>query len=157
MDGKIAKWWMPDDVVFVNEIPHTATGKILKTALRDSSRTTACRVRRRAQAKARLGNLRHPRLARLPQREPLPMNVAVPVPPITPQIPLTARTPVAFAGERGDFFRLILRGSPLQVPTAGSTGSGSSPTSAGIFGARPSSAARASNTPAPGASLRSAS
>src|SRR5215204_2478912 len=47
------------------------------------------------------------------------MNVAVPVPSITPQIPLTARTPVAFAGERGDFFRLILRGSLLQVPTAG--------------------------------------
>ena len=36
MEGKIAKWWMPDDVVFVEEIPHTATGKILKTALRDS-------------------------------------------------------------------------------------------------------------------------
>ena len=35
MEGKIAKWWMPDDVVFVEEIPHTATGKILKTALRD--------------------------------------------------------------------------------------------------------------------------
>jgi fatty-acyl-CoA synthase len=35
---KIAKWWMPDDVVFVEEIPHTATGKILKTALRDSYR-----------------------------------------------------------------------------------------------------------------------
>jgi len=35
MDGKIAKWWMPDDVVFVDEIPHTATGKIKKTALRD--------------------------------------------------------------------------------------------------------------------------
>ncbi len=35
MDGKIAKWWMPDDVAFVNAIPHTATGKILKTALRD--------------------------------------------------------------------------------------------------------------------------
>jgi fatty-acyl-CoA synthase len=34
-DGKIAKWWMPDDVVFVGEIPHTATGKILKTKLRD--------------------------------------------------------------------------------------------------------------------------
>ncbi len=33
--GKIAKWWLPDDVVFVTEIPHTATGKILKTALRD--------------------------------------------------------------------------------------------------------------------------
>jgi len=35
LDGKIAKWWMPDDVAFVPEIPHTATGKILKTALRD--------------------------------------------------------------------------------------------------------------------------
>jgi len=35
MDGKIAKWWMPDDVAFVSAIPHTATGKILKTALRD--------------------------------------------------------------------------------------------------------------------------
>jgi fatty-acyl-CoA synthase len=35
MDGKIAKWWMPDDVAFVEAIPHTATGKILKTALRD--------------------------------------------------------------------------------------------------------------------------
>ena len=34
-DGKIAEWWMPDDVVFVDGIPHTATGKILKTALRD--------------------------------------------------------------------------------------------------------------------------
>jgi fatty-acyl-CoA synthase len=36
MQGKIAKWWMPDDVAFVDEIPHTATGKILKMALRDS-------------------------------------------------------------------------------------------------------------------------
>lgn len=35
MDGKIAKWWMPDDVVFVPDIPHTATGKIQKTTLRD--------------------------------------------------------------------------------------------------------------------------
>jgi fatty-acyl-CoA synthase len=35
LEGKIAKWWMPDDVVFVSTIPHTATGKILKTALRD--------------------------------------------------------------------------------------------------------------------------
>ena len=34
LDGKVAKWWMPDDVAFVREIPHTATGKILKTALR---------------------------------------------------------------------------------------------------------------------------
>lgn len=34
LDGKIAKWWMPDDVVFVDEIPHTATGKIKKIELR---------------------------------------------------------------------------------------------------------------------------
>jgi len=33
-DGKIAKWWTPDDVVFVDEIPHTATGKIKKIDLR---------------------------------------------------------------------------------------------------------------------------
>jgi fatty-acyl-CoA synthase len=36
MDGRIAKWWMPDDVVFVDEIPHTATGKIQKLALREA-------------------------------------------------------------------------------------------------------------------------
>lgn len=34
LDGKIAKWWMPDEVVFVDEIPHTATGKIQKMELR---------------------------------------------------------------------------------------------------------------------------
>ena len=35
MKGKIASWWMPDEVVFVDEIPHTATGKIQKTTLRE--------------------------------------------------------------------------------------------------------------------------
>src|SRR5262249_12044633 len=34
MRGKIANWWMPDDVIFVDEIPHTATGKIQKLVLR---------------------------------------------------------------------------------------------------------------------------
>jgi acyl-CoA synthetase (AMP-forming)/AMP-acid ligase II len=34
LTGKIAKWWMPDDVAFVDEIPHTATGKIQKITLR---------------------------------------------------------------------------------------------------------------------------
>ena len=34
-DGKVVKWWIPDDVVFVDELPHTATGKLLKTKLRD--------------------------------------------------------------------------------------------------------------------------
>jgi fatty-acyl-CoA synthase len=32
--GKVAKWWMPDDVTFVDQLPHTATGKLLKTKLR---------------------------------------------------------------------------------------------------------------------------
>ncbi|MBO0709999.1 MAG: long-chain-fatty-acid--CoA ligase [Acetobacteraceae bacterium] len=32
---KIAKWWLPDDVVIVDELPHTATGKLLKTKLRE--------------------------------------------------------------------------------------------------------------------------
>ncbi|MGO8918309.1 MAG: 3-(methylthio)propionyl-CoA ligase [Stellaceae bacterium] len=32
---KVAKWWIPDDVVFVEALPHTATGKLLKTKLRD--------------------------------------------------------------------------------------------------------------------------
>ena len=30
----VAKWWLPDEIHFVDELPHTATGKILKTALR---------------------------------------------------------------------------------------------------------------------------
>ena len=34
-DGKIAKWWTPDDVVFVDSIPLGATGKMLKHQLRD--------------------------------------------------------------------------------------------------------------------------
>jgi fatty-acyl-CoA synthase len=38
LDGKIAKWWMPDDVQFVQEIPHTATGKINKLKLREAFR-----------------------------------------------------------------------------------------------------------------------
>ncbi|QPC33391.1 fatty-acid--CoA ligase [Caldimonas thermodepolymerans] len=34
-EGKIAKWQIPDDVVFVDEIPHTATGKMQKLKLRE--------------------------------------------------------------------------------------------------------------------------
>jgi acyl-CoA synthetase (AMP-forming)/AMP-acid ligase II len=34
-DGRIAKWQIPDDVVFVDELPHTATGKIQKLKLRE--------------------------------------------------------------------------------------------------------------------------
>ena len=32
--SRVAKWWLPDDVIFVESLPHTATGKLLKTALR---------------------------------------------------------------------------------------------------------------------------
>ncbi len=35
-DGKIAKWWLPDDVAFVDDIPLGATGKINKLALRET-------------------------------------------------------------------------------------------------------------------------
>jgi acyl-CoA synthetase (AMP-forming)/AMP-acid ligase II len=35
MRKKVAKWQVPDDVVFVDQLPHTATGKLLKTKLRD--------------------------------------------------------------------------------------------------------------------------
>jgi fatty-acyl-CoA synthase len=35
LKDKMAKWWLPDDVLFVREIPHTATGKIQKTTLRE--------------------------------------------------------------------------------------------------------------------------
>jgi len=33
-DGKVASWWVPSDVAFVDELPHTATGKIKKIELR---------------------------------------------------------------------------------------------------------------------------
>jgi non-ribosomal peptide synthetase component E (peptide arylation enzyme) len=32
--NKVAKWWLPDDVVFVDALPLTATGKIYKLGLR---------------------------------------------------------------------------------------------------------------------------
>ena len=36
--GQVAKWWLPDDVVFLDELPHTATGKVLKLELRKQFR-----------------------------------------------------------------------------------------------------------------------
>jgi fatty-acyl-CoA synthase len=35
LEGKVAKWQLPDDIVFVAEMPHGATGKVLKTQLRE--------------------------------------------------------------------------------------------------------------------------
>ena len=37
-EGKLAKWWIPDDVVFVDDLPHTATGKLQKLKLREQFR-----------------------------------------------------------------------------------------------------------------------
>ncbi|WP_250656158.1 3-(methylthio)propionyl-CoA ligase [Alkalimarinus coralli] len=36
LSDKVAKWWLPDDVIFVDELPHTATGKLLKMKLRET-------------------------------------------------------------------------------------------------------------------------
>jgi fatty-acyl-CoA synthase len=35
LDGKVAKWWLPDEVLVVAELPHTATGKVSKRTLRE--------------------------------------------------------------------------------------------------------------------------
>jgi len=35
LDGKVAKWWLPADVILIAELPHTATGKISKRTLRE--------------------------------------------------------------------------------------------------------------------------
>lgn len=35
LEGKVAKWWIPEDAIFVEELPHTATGKISKKDLRE--------------------------------------------------------------------------------------------------------------------------
>ena len=34
LSARFAKWQLPDDFVFVDDLPHTSTGKLLKTALR---------------------------------------------------------------------------------------------------------------------------
>ncbi|MAM75062.1 3-(methylthio)propionyl-CoA ligase [uncultured Tistrella sp.] len=36
LETKVVKWWLPDDVIFVEELPHTATGKLLKLKLREA-------------------------------------------------------------------------------------------------------------------------
>jgi fatty-acyl-CoA synthase len=35
LGDKVAKWWLPDEIKFVDALPHTATGKILKRTLRE--------------------------------------------------------------------------------------------------------------------------
>ncbi len=36
--AEVAKWWLPDAIEFVDELPHTATGKLSKKDLRDRYR-----------------------------------------------------------------------------------------------------------------------
>ena len=38
LEGHVAKWWLPDAVEFVTDLPHTATGKLSKKTLRDQFR-----------------------------------------------------------------------------------------------------------------------
>jgi fatty-acyl-CoA synthase len=38
LSGQMAKWWLPDAIEFVDELPHTATGKLSKKDLRDQYR-----------------------------------------------------------------------------------------------------------------------
>ena len=44
LKGRVAKWWLPDEILFVDSLPHTATGKLLKTALREEYRTYQLQV-----------------------------------------------------------------------------------------------------------------
>ena len=44
-DGRTAKWSAPADVVFVDELPHTATGKLSKVTLRERFRDYRLRER----------------------------------------------------------------------------------------------------------------
>jgi fatty-acyl-CoA synthase len=39
--GRVSKWWLPEDVVWVNTLPLGATGKVLKSALRESYHSKA--------------------------------------------------------------------------------------------------------------------
>ena len=38
LTAHVAKWWLPDAIEFVDELPHTATGKLQKKTLRDQFR-----------------------------------------------------------------------------------------------------------------------
>jgi len=44
----VARWWLPDAVVVVEELPHTATGKLNKVALRRRYEDHLLAERRRA-------------------------------------------------------------------------------------------------------------
>ena len=54
-EGKVAKWWMPDDVVFVDELPHTATGKLPSSRCASSSRIIVSKLPSIRELKERVG------------------------------------------------------------------------------------------------------
>jgi fatty-acyl-CoA synthase len=35
LETRVSKWWLPDDVVFIDEVPKTSVGKFSKKTLRD--------------------------------------------------------------------------------------------------------------------------
>jgi len=43
-EGKIAKWWMPDDALFIDELPHGASGKVLKDQIARAIRKPRSRL-----------------------------------------------------------------------------------------------------------------
>lgn len=44
LEGKIAKWWMPDSVIFTDQLPLTATGKISKMTLREAHKNNSLTI-----------------------------------------------------------------------------------------------------------------
>ncbi|MEP7315563.1 MAG: long-chain fatty acid--CoA ligase [Sphingomicrobium sp.] len=54
LSTQVAKWWLPDDIAFVDELPHTATGKLSKKILREQFRDY-----RFPDVDARMEELRH--------------------------------------------------------------------------------------------------
>jgi acyl-CoA synthetase (AMP-forming)/AMP-acid ligase II len=65
LTDKVAKWWLPDEVVFVDELPHTATGKIKKSELRERFRDHVLPT-----ARALSACLSSPRASRRPKGRP---------------------------------------------------------------------------------------
>lgn len=53
MEGKVASWWLPDDVVFVDSLPMTGTGKIHKLTLRQQFKGYVLPVHEHARGHAR--------------------------------------------------------------------------------------------------------
>jgi fatty-acyl-CoA synthase len=60
LQSKLARWQLPDDVVTINELPLTATGKIDKKVLRERFRNYLIeRATPASESAARRGNAEH--------------------------------------------------------------------------------------------------